>query len=726
MKRLPLSIAAVLWLAPFSPTGAQASPLRVWTARAFATVLAEVGPEFERAAGVTLHVVSGLPADFLRQTAAGERFDLVISVAAPIDEWIGAGRLVGATRTDLARSGIGVAVRAGAPKPDLRSVDAFRRAILTTPSIAYLRVGSGLYLDSLFDRLHLADAVAARARRPQGDSVAILVARGDVELGLVVITQILTTPGVALAGPLPPALQSHVTFAAAVSSDAAAPEAARQLIAFLQRPHVARVIMAQGMEGPAVATTQSPLPRFERGDCVIDGDWARDVRRECGWLVVPESRDHTTANTVRLAVEVFRALDPSGAPPLVLLHGGPGGPGAIRLYSQGIARSAYPKHRDVVLYDQRGAGFSEPRLCPAYDRVADSAYGLGASAEDAVLREARRACIADLDAKGIDRLAYNTATSAADLVDLRRALSYASWDVRGASYGARLAQEAMLRDGQAIRAVVLASPVARAFPSRAEQPLSTQRALERVFAACAGQSSCRDAFPRLEQDFYDAYDELTASPVPVPVAHPAGRPDTLWLDGARLVAALRDRTTERAGLARIPLLVHELRSGDRARAAREIVGEGSAPALLVGRAARDLITCYDTYGSAYRRTLDSVNALARPPFRRGASREGCDEWLPRVGDPSMQAPVRSDIPTLITTGYFDDRTPTAYARRVAEMLSRAYVVELPGEGHDARPSPCHAAIVAQFLEDPTQKPDTSCVLTIPPILFATTWARAEK
>ena len=88
----------------------------------------------------------------------------------------------------------------------------------------------------------------------------------------------------------------------------------------------------------------------------------------------------------------------------------------------------------------------------------------------------------------------------------------------------------------------------------------------------------------------------------------------------------------------------------------------------------------------------------------------------------MPAPLRSDIPTLILTGYFDDRAPTEHARRIAATLSHAYLVEFPDEGHDARrPSACHAGIVAQFLEDPTRQPDMSCVATIPPIPFAVAW-----
>jgi pimeloyl-ACP methyl ester carboxylesterase len=352
-------------------------------------------------------------------------------------------------------------------------------------------------------------------------------------------------------------------------------------------------------------------------------------------------------------------------------------------------------------------------LCPAYDSAAASP-------------EARRACIAQLDAQGVDRRAYNTAASVADLIDLRRTLGYASWDIYGLSYGARLAQEAMSRDARAIHSVVLASPLSRSFSSQAEQPLSTQRALEHVFLACARQSSCHEAFPNLEDDFYAVYDTLTTSPVPVLIARPEGAQDTVWFDGKRLVDDIRNHLLHRprVTVGRLPLLLHELRAGDRLRAAREIVGEDSGSAT--DRALRALVNCADhaTNGTAYRKTIDSVNALARPPFRR-ASDEACEEWVPHMRDGSMPAAVRSDIPTLILTGYFDDRTPTEHAHRISTTLSRAYLVEFPDEGHDTRPAACHAAIVMEFLADPSRPPDTSCVATIPPIPFATVWEPAR-
>jgi len=231
-----------------NPSGAQADEIRVWTARAIATVLAEVGGEFERATGHTLIVTSDLPPAFLRRLNADEPFDLFISGSAPVDEWIRNGKIVAETRTDLARSGIGVEVRAGSRKPDISTVEAFKRALLNARSIAYLRVGSGVYLEGLLERLGISKALESKVVRPESDIVSELVAKGEVELGMTVVTQILTTPGVDFVGPLPPELQSYVTFVAGISSRSKAPAATRDLIQFLTGPRARAVMKAQGME----------------------------------------------------------------------------------------------------------------------------------------------------------------------------------------------------------------------------------------------------------------------------------------------------------------------------------------------------------------------------------------------------------------------------------------------------------------------------------------------
>ena len=248
MNRILATSAIVLTFILAHPVTTNAAEIKVWAARAIATVLAEIGPQFERTTGHKLNITSDLPPAFERRANAGEQFDILISGSSPVDAWIKDRKIIAETRTDIARSGIGVEVRAGARKPDISSVEAFKRALLDAKSIAYLRVGSGIYVDDVLKRLGIAEAIKSKVTRPESDSVSELVAKGEVEIGIVVITQILTTPGVDLVGPLPPEIQSSVVFTAGVSANSRAPDAARQLIKFLTGPTAIPVIRAQGME----------------------------------------------------------------------------------------------------------------------------------------------------------------------------------------------------------------------------------------------------------------------------------------------------------------------------------------------------------------------------------------------------------------------------------------------------------------------------------------------
>ncbi len=248
MNRIISTTAVALTFILAQPVIANAAEIKVWTARAIATVLAEVGPQFERTTGHKLTISTDLSSAFVRRANAGEPFDIMITGAPPLDGLIKDGKIIVKTRTSIARSGIGVEVRAGAPKPDISSVEAFKRALLDAKSIAYLKVGGGIYVAGLLERLGIAEAIKSKVTRPESDIVSELVAKGEVELGMVVITQILTTPGVDLVGPLPPEIQSYVVFTAGVSANSKVPDAAKQLIKFLTGPTAIPVIRAQGME----------------------------------------------------------------------------------------------------------------------------------------------------------------------------------------------------------------------------------------------------------------------------------------------------------------------------------------------------------------------------------------------------------------------------------------------------------------------------------------------
>ena len=246
-----LRAALVATLASLAPSGhGSAAELTIFTPRSMWTVLNEIAPQFEAGAGIRLKVQTGIAATLADRIIAGEPFDVFVGPPVQMDRLLQRKAVVAETRTAIAHSGIGVEVRAGAPKPDISSVEAFKSALLNARSVGYLKQAgtSGAYLHELFARLGILDAIASKTVRPDTDIVSELVAKGEIELGLVVITQIMTTPGVELVGPIPREIQSYVRWSGAVSAGSAAPEAAAALLKFLTGPIALPVLKAQGME----------------------------------------------------------------------------------------------------------------------------------------------------------------------------------------------------------------------------------------------------------------------------------------------------------------------------------------------------------------------------------------------------------------------------------------------------------------------------------------------
>jgi molybdate transport system substrate-binding protein len=181
---------------------------------------------------------------FAKRIAAGELFDLMFAPPASLDAYIKSGKLDAGTRTVLVSSDVGVGVRAGALKPDISTVENFKQTLLKAKSITYLSVPG---VPQMLERIGIADAIKSKVIIPDDDVGSELVAKGEVELVIVVITQILTTPGVDLVGPLPPELRVTTSFGGAVSTSTKAPDAGRDLIQFLKSPDNVKVIRTQGM-----------------------------------------------------------------------------------------------------------------------------------------------------------------------------------------------------------------------------------------------------------------------------------------------------------------------------------------------------------------------------------------------------------------------------------------------------------------------------------------------
>jgi len=256
MRRIAtLALAATSWI----PLQAQ-PPRRLvaMTSGAFTAAFAELTPMFETASGYKVTAVFGgsmgsTPEAIPNRLRRGEPGDVVIMAASALDALVQEGVVVPGSRVDLVRSRIAMAVRAGAAKPDISSVDALTRTLLSAKSIAYSTSASGVYLSTeLFPRLGIVDRIAGKVRQIESEPVGAVVARGEAEIGFQQISELRPVKGIDIVGPLPEGAQRVTVFSAGIAARAADPDGAKQLIAFLASPAAADVIAKSGLE-PIVA-----------------------------------------------------------------------------------------------------------------------------------------------------------------------------------------------------------------------------------------------------------------------------------------------------------------------------------------------------------------------------------------------------------------------------------------------------------------------------------------
>ena len=246
----PLKMSAVAAAIAAMSASAQAADIKIICSNGFQAVMRELGPQYERATGHKLVVSYGLAAVLGKAIEAGEAFDLTILAPPQIDALIAQGTIVAHSRVVLARSGMGVMVRSGAPKPDISTVDAFKGALLAAKSIAFPPQGqSGIYLTGLIERLGLTEALKTKMMPiANGPLTGETVAKGEAELGITPIGELLAVKGVALVGPLPSEVQNFIVQTAGVSATAEQEMAARDFLKFLMAPANAHVIVEKGME----------------------------------------------------------------------------------------------------------------------------------------------------------------------------------------------------------------------------------------------------------------------------------------------------------------------------------------------------------------------------------------------------------------------------------------------------------------------------------------------
>ncbi len=249
-RNLALGVAAGLWLAGT----AQAAEVHVMISGGLAAAYNTLVPEFEKATGnkvITAYgpsmgtTVNAIPMRLDR----GEPADVLILVGYALDDLIKKGKAVAGSRVDLVNSKIGVAVKAGSPKPDISSSDAVKRALLAAKTVAYSDSASGVYISTeMFGKLGIADEMKDKARKIPATPVAEIVAKGEAELGLQQISELKAISGVDIVGPLPESLQKVTIFSAGIASASKEPEAAKALIKFLASPAARETIVNSGLE----------------------------------------------------------------------------------------------------------------------------------------------------------------------------------------------------------------------------------------------------------------------------------------------------------------------------------------------------------------------------------------------------------------------------------------------------------------------------------------------
>ena len=260
--RIPAKFLALGFAAALLLTGAaSAAEVRVMISGGLTAAYKELVPEFERVTGnrvLTAYgpsmgtTINAIPIRLER----GEPADVLIMVGYALGDLIKQGKVVADSRVDLTKSLIGVVVKSGAPKPDISSADALKRALLAAKSIAYSDSASGVYVSTeMFQRLGIADAMKDKARKIPAEPVAGVVARGDAEIGFQQISELRPVAGVDIVGPLPSELQTVTIFSAGIATVSREPEAGRALIKFLASPAASAAIIKSGMEPiPAGAT----------------------------------------------------------------------------------------------------------------------------------------------------------------------------------------------------------------------------------------------------------------------------------------------------------------------------------------------------------------------------------------------------------------------------------------------------------------------------------------
>lgn len=445
-----------------------------------------------------------------------------------------------------------------------------------------------------------------------------------------------------------------------------------------------------------------------------------------GYLEVPENRDQPNGSTIRLPVYIFKSRSKTPQPDPVLYT--VGGPGSTSMRAaQYMNYYQYLDDRDLILFEQRGTTYAQPHLdCPEW---AEAVYrsnlpGLTASTGDSLRLRAAAACRDRLQAKGIDLNAYHTNAIAADIEDLRKVLGIKQYNLLTISYSTKIAQVLMRDYPETIRSVVMDSPLPLEFNYDEESNANLLRAFDKLLDDCATDPDCETAFPKLKNRFYQFLADRSEDPLKLEVMHPEKEKiETFYLKGRDLIALLGTGYT--GDIPNVPMRIEEVLSGNYSSIIPQLQDLLSGPGDGAGMGMRLSVWCAEETPFASREKIrletekyPAIKGLSPAVF----SPEVCEVWgVSALGERENQA-VRSDIPTLIISGEYDNATPPEPAAQMQQHLSNSYHIVFKGWHHTPTTywsDPCGMAVANAFFNNPEQKPDLECLQRIKTPRFET-------
>ena len=451
------------------------------------------------------------------------------------------------------------------------------------------------------------------------------------------------------------------------------PEGVFVLIIIRQRSAMLLVIILMLMVSFIASPVRSATPTgtfqpddgmFKLPSGAVEG---RDL--ECGWLQVPERHERPDGPVIRLAVAIIksRAADDTYT---------------RTLFAPGN-RLRDLLDRDIVLFDQRGALYSEPSpVCEEQWELVERTIEQRLPYEEAdrLSPEAVTACRRRLEGERIDVSAFNSVENAADVAAPARALGYEQINLSGVSYGTLPAQHVMRDHPDILRSIVLDAVVPTSINYLTETPCSQDRVYTELFGACAADAECRNAYPNLEQSPVTAIERLNREPARVPITdNETGKTYNAVLDGDSFASALFQIMYSSGFIPAVPRFIDDATRNDF-----RVLGQ-VLPLIVFDRTFSlgmhyPVICAEDADFAPEDAPLEGVRPFIALDGRRSleGALERCAVWQVEPLEPFVDEPVVSDVPTLVLSGRFDPITPPAFGDVVARTLSRAKVLRLEG------------------------------------------------